>query len=107
MCDPGVHQQEEGIGSAELIRRKASTQGEGTVVQISPQTAHREKEKEKEKDKDKAKKLTGISFKGKFPHSPSVRRKKPGESIGLSVLCVLMDAGFAQVQPLAEDHPDI
>ena len=66
--------QEEGIGSAELIRRKVSTQSEGNMLQTSPQTAHREKEK----DKDKAKKLAGISFKAKLPHSPSVRRKKPG-----------------------------
>ena len=78
--------QEEGIGSAELIRRKASTQAEGMVLQTSPQTAHREKEKEKEKEK--AKKLAGISFKGKFPHSPSSRRKKPGEDPGSrAVLC--------------------
>jgi hypothetical protein len=47
------------------------------TTQTSPQTIH--KEKEKEKDKEKAKKAVIASLKGKFPHSPSVRRKKPGQ----------------------------
>ncbi|XP_076460407.1 rho GTPase-activating protein 21-A-like [Babylonia areolata] len=69
---------DEGIGSAELIRRKASTQSDSGLLQTSPQTGHREKDKEKEKDK--ARKQVSIPFKAKLPHSPSVRRKKPEES---------------------------
>nr|KAG5690043.1 hypothetical protein BaRGS_009850 [Batillaria attramentaria] len=42
---------DEGIGSADLIRRKASTQSDGVLLQTSPQTSHKEKDKEKEKVK--------------------------------------------------------
>ncbi|KAL8562777.1 hypothetical protein ACOMHN_022652 [Nucella lapillus] len=63
-------QDEEGIGSTEPIRRKVSSQSDSGLLQASPLTAH------------KAKKLAGISFKAKLPHSPSVRRKKPEESGG-------------------------
>lgn len=70
---------EEGIGSAELIRRKVSTQSDGGL-QTSPQLTHREKEKDKEKDKPKKAVLS--SLKGKFPHSPSVKRKKAEDGGG-------------------------
>ncbi|XP_025093791.1 uncharacterized protein LOC112563732 isoform X4 [Pomacea canaliculata] len=71
---------DDGMGSLELIRRKASTQSEQSSVQTSPQAVHRDKEKEKEKEKEKTKKLAALSFKAKLPHSPSVRRKKNEES---------------------------
>lgn len=67
--------QEEGVGNAELIRRKVSTQSEQSVtVQTSPQAHHHDKNKEKDREKEKGKK----PVKTKFPPSPSVRRKKNG-----------------------------